>query len=304
MERPPGLEGAAEHNDSCGRHMVTRAWDKPPAAYRRVLVVRLTTQADFRKVQELPFCYICGQEFGPKDEKTRDHIPPKSIFKGADRLDPLCLPTHATCNNSYATDDEKIGQLVGVLHGRYPKPQNVRIDVRPFKPSGANVPVGVLRGMNLPPLIGRWVRAFHAALYYEPLPSATDNFIHPPFPSGHMKDGRPVWDKILMQHPVFVATIKKNQLAGRTDRLSCYNNKCVYECVWEEINGVWACIFALNVYDWSKLGDQTGAPKRGCVGFYQPLKGKPLNGTSGVSQVLELPEPRGNPLDAFDRFDS
>ncbi|MFZ0847119.1 MAG: hypothetical protein WAM62_15140, partial [Pseudolabrys sp.] len=74
-------------------------------------MISLTTQKDFRAVQTLPFCYLCGNDFVEGDEINRDHVPAQSAIAKRDR-DPLVLPTHVRCNGAHQLDDEKIGQLI------------------------------------------------------------------------------------------------------------------------------------------------------------------------------------------------
>ncbi len=64
-------------------------------------------------------------------------------------------------------------------------------------------------------------------------------------------------------------------------------------------DGTWACIFALNIYDWKKLGGSIHHPQHGCVGFYMPESGKPQNATAGVARTLEIPFTNFDPLDPF-----
>ena len=90
----------------------------------------LFTQRDLRSVQNLPFCYLCGNAFGQKAETTRDHVPPKSIFATADRVPPLVLPTHRHCNEAQSGYDEIVGQVIAAIHGKYPEPARVRLDVQ------------------------------------------------------------------------------------------------------------------------------------------------------------------------------
>jgi hypothetical protein len=77
------------------------------------LMVSLLKQTDFRGVQNLPFCYLCGQAFATGDSHNRDHVPPECIFALLDR-EPLWLPTHNACNKHYSDLDEKIGQLIAL----------------------------------------------------------------------------------------------------------------------------------------------------------------------------------------------
>ncbi len=61
---------------------------------------KLITQKDLRKAHDLPFCYLCGKAFESREQKTRDHVPPKAIFRKQDRDAPLILHAHAECNEA------------------------------------------------------------------------------------------------------------------------------------------------------------------------------------------------------------
>jgi hypothetical protein len=84
-------------------------------------MVQLLRPKDYRPLQNLPFCYICGDSLKgvAKPERDRDHVPPKTLFVKSDRL-PLILPTHTKCNGSNNLVDQKMGQLVGLKHGYVP----------------------------------------------------------------------------------------------------------------------------------------------------------------------------------------
>jgi hypothetical protein len=80
----------------------------------------------------------------------------------------------------------------------------------------------------------RWVRAFHAALYREPLMPETGFGIETPFatasPTG---DGGVALDQGRMrQHLLFAEQIKRNRAVGSTDTVVCNNGKLRYECFW------------------------------------------------------------------------
>src|SRR5262245_50394907 len=79
----------------------------------------LKTQKDFQTVfRSLSFCYLCEKPFQSKKDKTRDHVPPDSVFQGTDKRPPLILPAHQKCNGGQSIGDEEIGQLIGLLHGK------------------------------------------------------------------------------------------------------------------------------------------------------------------------------------------
>ncbi|MGW8256981.1 MAG: hypothetical protein ACWGMZ_05815, partial [Thermoguttaceae bacterium] len=79
-------------------------------------MIEIVTQQQARKVQYLDFCYVCGEPFTEDDPSTRDHVPPKKIFRAADRNWPLILPAHDRCNSEYSFSDEQAKGLVALLH--------------------------------------------------------------------------------------------------------------------------------------------------------------------------------------------
>lgn len=266
---------------------------------------QLCTHKDFQAVGKLPFCYLCGKTFTGKFGKNRDHVPPRSIFASQDYRPPLILPTHASCNGAQSAYDEIVGQLIAVIHGKYPDPARMRLDVQVNEDPITGAHSAWLSDTNLHRTICRWLRAFHAALYQEYLPDndatndGTKFSFDPPFPVGHLEEGNEIRvDPIRPHHCYFVERIKQNRAAGRLDRIVCFNGKCIYECVWDSADrGESICIFALNVYDWGALGNTDDYPKRGCVGVYVPARGRPAGGT--LATVLAIPVSNAEKLDPF-----
>jgi len=262
--------------------------------------MEIKTNKELQQIQRLQFCYLCGRKFKDGENITKDHVPPKAVFLSCDRKNPLILPTHYKCNQKESKTDEIIGQLITALHGTYPKRKNLRLKLDILENSQNRKPVLILRAINLRGVVTRVVKAFHAALYKQYLPNKTRNFFDTPVLQGKEKDGKVTFEKTKIQFPLFVSTIKKNRKAGKLDRIACFNNKCIYECVWEQMDdGTWACIFALNIYDWKHLGDPEHQSRRGCVGFYMPRKGLPTNATKGIMRILEIPINNFEPLDPF-----
>ncbi|RKY09952.1 MAG: hypothetical protein DRP66_00925 [Planctomycetota bacterium] len=264
-------------------------------------MVEIKSAKAFRGVRTLPFCYLCGTTFKDADKVTKDHVPPKAIFSKDDRKNPLILMVHDVCNQKESRTDEVIGQLISVLHGKYPKPSKQRIKVTVENIPDRTQPTLVLRDMNMQIVLARWVKGFHAALYREYLPNDTKNAFCPPLPEGRVVRGKLEFNPVPIHHPVIVETIKKNRRAGRLDEIVCYNGKCKYECAWERMDdNTWGCFFALNIYDWKNLGDPANFPRRGCVGWYGPESGKPENATDGVTRILGIPIANRDRFDAFD----
>lgn len=74
--------------------------------------------------------------------------------------------------------------------------------------------------------------------------------------------------------PEFVREIKRNRATGTLDRIICRNGKCIYDCVWVQMDrGQWWCIYALDLYNWINLGDTKHFEARGCVGSYSRSQG-------------------------------
>lgn len=260
----------------------------------------LASQADLRSAQSLPFCYLCGRTLNDNAERNRDHVPPKTIFAEADRSPPLVLPTCPQCNERQSPYDEQIGQLIAFTHGKHPRPDNIRLNfVSPVINDSGDRLLGVA-GLPLQPIVWRWVRGFHAALYRTLLPHDTENkSIHLPFPHVEQDGHRFVAPPILRQQQQFSEVIKQNRVTDTLDRIACYNRRCIYECVWARFDdGVPFCIFALKIYEWELLADRQHFPKRGCVGFYQPEQGRPATARQATELVFDLPNSR--PLDPFE----
>ena len=228
----------------------------------------LDTQKAMQGVRALPFCYLCGVIFDCTEVPNADHVPPSGLFAVTDRDFPLILPTHPTCNANQSKDDQVVGQLVGVIHGRRPNPthKKFRVSVGRFENGSTALVVG---GLDLRRIIRRWIRGFHAALYSEHLPENSRFLTCPPLPEAEpLADGpkfRPVMDVV----PKFVEELKRNRATGTLDRIVCRNGKCRYECVWSQAdNGTWMCIYGLDLYEWINLGDTANFEPRGCVGSY------------------------------------
>lgn len=258
----------------------------------------LVTQKDLRECRHLPFCYLCGRTFEGKARITKDHVLPRAIFAKIHRDNPLILPAHQGCNENQSGDDEKVSQLLSALHGKYIDPRRLRVEFDVARLNHQGSPTIVLKGVRLKRIVGRWLRGFHAALYREHLPYETKNFIHLPFPSARLQNGKILTDPVLPQQPLFVGMIKRDVIAQAVDKIECYSGRCLYECAWHIADtGQWLCVFALRIYDWENLGDHERFPKQGCAGYYSPRGGRPPLGTRGTS--LEFPLAANSDLDPF-----
>jgi hypothetical protein len=259
--------------------------------------IQLTTQSALRGVQNLAFCYLCAHPFESGEERNRDHVPPSTLFNSADRDTPLILPTHPRCNHGRSAEDELIGQLVGVLHGRVMVPQGRRPDiVRGSFPDGS-LGLGAT-GVALKAIIWRWVCGFHAALYDQPVADSI-YMVFPPMPEGRVVGDRvdavPVPEVI----PHLVQELRRNRTTGTLDSIVCRNGQCRYDCVWsQDDRGPRICIWALDLYGWKELGDVTHFEPRGCIGVYRPKNGQ-IPSTATLGTRLEFAVENAERLDPF-----
>lgn len=259
-------------------------------------MVSLSTQRDFRELQKLPFCYVCGRDFLPNDAKDRDHLPAKAVFAKHDRTPALWLPTHKDCNAGHGTLDHKIGQLIALKRGQVPTKRDRQLKFKIARPA-----LGAVENLDIGDVVKRWIRGFHVALYREPLPPGPlDGALQTPFPSGNFGPYGIRFDPLLPQHLVFVSTIKVQRAKRNLDVITSNNRKLIYECVWHQADndGPWLCLFALNLYDWKDLGLTPSQPARGCAGFYQLKSGlPPPAATRAVATRILIPN-----VDRLDPF--
>jgi hypothetical protein len=256
-------------------------------------LVSITKQKDARKVRDLHFCYLCGVNFKDGDEANYDHVPPEKIFVAQDRNFPLKLKTHKDpCHSQLNLDDEVIAQLISLIHRKQPSARDDRLKIKAYQEVGTDNVLAAFDQKNIDFLIWRWLKAFHAALYQNPIPEETRKTyaMQTPFPSGRMENGYFVVDPILEQHYAFVSCIKRNRVAGTIDRVESNNGKLKYECVWDQLNdNSWCCVFALNLYNWKDLGDIKNFPARGCAGMYRLPNGlAPLNASLATKSDLHI----------------
>jgi hypothetical protein len=262
------------------------------------VAIVIDTPKAAQEVQGLPFCYLCCQPLGADGRPTPDHVPPKRLFAKAHRDFPLVLPAHAACNVARSQHDQMMCQLVGPLRGRPPDPQHQKIKVVSGTfPDGT--PGVAVADMNLRAIIARWLRAFHAALYREALPADAHFSIYPPFPETR---GTPDALQIVpipdaFRH--FVTELKRNRAADRLDRIVTRKGHCRYECVWTEADDRKAiCVFGLDIYSWSRLGDGLHFEPRGCVGAYWP-DDRHVPEHAARATIVEVLFANRSPLDPF-----
>lgn len=253
-------------------------------------MVDLRFQADFRKVRDFSFCYLCGKTFEQDDVTNHDHVPPQAAFRKGDR-EPLKLKTHLACNNLHSQTDEKIGQLIHLRYGK--RPSRLQISVAT---SGDRAAV---QNLHLDRAIFRWVRGFHAALYRTPMFADVHAALVSPFPRVDRVDGVWVEAPILPQHPLIVQVIKESRLKRRLDTIRCNNGHVAYECVWVKSDGgVPMCFFALEIRGWRDLGHLRGRAPRGCAGAYwSSSEPTPEGAATYIPPVIIIPN--FNPNDPY-----
>lgn len=241
------------------------------------------THHELKSAWQQQFCYLCGEPFKEGEMKSKDHVPPRSLFDKEDRDRPLILPTHESCNSARSPEDEVLGQLVLFLRGKLPRPERSRLAVKFFEPQSPN-PMAGPKAPTWARMIYRCIRGFHTALYGEYVRDK-GGFIYAPRPDGQRVDpGRIELTRALKQH----------RKIDRVDRVQCCNGKCLFECVWPEFDDCRPfCLFGLKIYDWEKLGDP---PQRGCVGWY--FAGEPPRGAARHTKI-EVPVSNSSPLDPF-----
>jgi hypothetical protein len=262
-------------------------------------MVSISTNQDCSAVQKLAFCYLCGAEFKPADVKTRDHLPPQTVFALADKKKGpvLWLPAHKPCNEAEGLIDQKLGQLIGMRRFEVPATRRDRQLKFTIFPRQA---LGAITNLNVDQAIWRWVRGFHAALYREHMPNAPMRALTTPFPRAQQQVGHVVIEPMKEpQHRIIVETIKTNRAKQNLDRIHTHDAKLRYEAVWVQSDqGVWMCFFGLDIYDWIDLGDAGIQQRRGCAGCYAlPSGGYPASATRAVS--IPIVVPNRYPLDPF-----
>lgn len=251
--------------------------------------ILLISEKDLKRLKGFLFCYLCGQALMSGLERNKDHIPPSGLFAHADRGQPLILPTHRLCNGSRSQEDQTIGQLIGVLHGRRVnrKHNKLKIKVGRFMDGSRGA---ALEGFDLKEAIRRWVRGFHAALYGEYLSPDCSFATYTPLPEAIRQGDKVVFAPVPEIVPKFVEELKRNRAVGSLDRIVSRNGKCRYECVWSQAdNGEWICIYCLDLYNWTDLGDTKHFPLQGCVGSYRRKQGGvPSRASTATRLVFEI----------------
>jgi hypothetical protein len=242
---------------------------------------QIVSQRDARAVKKLPFCYLCGNAFQGRDDVTDDHIPPQAAFLQEDREDfPLVLPAHKGCNHVFNLEDEVFGQLIGLGHET--EQQQDRLTIYGGSDKAGHT-FALLENFDLRGAIQRWVMAFHAALYQEPLPPLTRFSTQTPIPAGTVVDGVVIPDTDMPQFLDYAEQIEINAQLGLVDCIRANNGSLTYQCCWQRSDGgPWLAFYKLDVYAWSQLGDIKNFRLRPCVGAYATPNHIPALATRGT----------------------
>ena len=242
-------------------------------------MVKITNQKDAQKIRNLDFCYLCGKKILNESDRNHDHVPPKSVFKTEDRNFPIKLVTHKLkCHGSLNIEDEVIGQLISLLHGRTAGNFD-KLKLKGYTLNGTSDFVVLFDKFKIEILLQRWIRGFYTALYMCALSPETEFSVQPPLPIGDTSNGTLKEVISLDLFSVCEATIKQNIKANNTDSICCNNEKLLFNCVWDKLSdNSWGCIFSLDLYNWSNLGDSKYFQQKECVGlFRRPDGGAPTN---------------------------
>ena len=242
---------------------------------------KILNQRDARAIKKLPFCYVCGNAFAGRENATDDHVPPQAAFLPDDRENfPLTLPTHRGCNHTFHLEDELLGQLVSLANGKDASINRLKLS---SGSDGAGRLFSLLENVDLHGAIRRWVAAFHAALYQEPLPPLTRFSTQSPLPSGRVVGGVVIPDTPVPQFVDYARQVDANEALGSVDCIRSNNGKLNYRCCWQRSDGgPWIALYRLDLYEWSSLGDIDNFSPRPCVGAYAPPGGIPPLATRGT----------------------
>jgi hypothetical protein len=266
----------------------------------------INTDRHLRRVRNLEFCYICGNEFTKENPATDDHVPPKKIFKAVDVGNrTLILNAHRVCNNSNSATDEIMGQLLSIVHAPHKSRRKLKGLLRQTARPDTGEPVLALEGINLKSAIWRWIRGFHAALYERFLPNDIDFSLLEPLPRSDRVFGGVIPAGIMEQYAHISSIVKRSRTTGRIDSISAYGGSVRYECTWlkSDSGDRFGCFFALDVYNWMKLGSRELGPQRGCIGHYIDPLGMPETATFNPG-IVDIPIRNLDPLDPFEDYHS
>lgn len=205
------------------------------------------------------------------------------------------MRAHEARNGAWSVRDERAGQLVSTMIGRYPASKRTRIDVTRFTNAADGRSFFGVLNFGLEEDVRRIVRAFHAALYDEYLPPQGIS-VSLPFATGHAPTGVPEIEPPPPWHRAAVIDLLRSKHVDRLDQVVCDGNECEYACTWmPPTRGQWRCVFGLRLHRWGNLGEPAFA-QRGCVGFYYRDE-RPQGACEAPTICLGIRVP--NPLDPF-----
>ena len=130
-------------------------------------MIEIVTQKHAREVMRLDFCYVCGEPFTEKCPKTRDHVPPRSVFQLDDRNWPLILPAHEQCNSEYSFSDEQARGLVDIVQASGDRVPPLGTEVVGIEDEKGELCGAAMSGLQLRRIVAKILRACYAALYGE-----------------------------------------------------------------------------------------------------------------------------------------
>lgn len=246
---------------------------------------------DFKSLKQFDFCYICGEFLRHKknnsssgnapDDRNDDHVPPKSVFLPQNRNLALTLPAHRKCNESYSITDEQLAELFRVsrLGSGHGKCKTISFEIKPEIGSGSSVTI------DINPIVARWARACHAAIYRRPLAHITGfRAVTPMYEVVESSDGTGVSPN-LDQDRLFSGLLRANFLSDNFDSIEAWGGSFRYRCVWTKLDPpvcTDVCVFGVQLLDWNRFDSVRPWSPRGCFGFYVPPNGRPHDATSSV----------------------
>lgn len=257
----------------------------------------IRTEHQLKRIYDPGFCYLCGESWSPDDETDDDHVLPTNGFLPEDRKQPLILRTHKVCHEPKGNYDVRVGQIFKILHGTMPSNfGDYKLELTKWTDPSTGEEVGGITDFEFTRILIGWLKGFHTALYREYLPHNGRRFAYTsPWPS-FLGDPNHV-EPIQAVHEKWVETLVASRMARMIDGIAVRNGKVRYECTWDRLdNGQPVCVFALDIYDWTRLSPPHAGPKRTCTGIYHAAK---IPKTASRATSLIIPGRLRNPYDAF-----
>ncbi len=142
-----------------------------------------------------------------------------------DRVHPLILTTHRSCNNAHHLTDDQMGQLVAFLHGKAPAERSRPIGLTEVQVGDGGSKRAVVTGVNLDAALWRWIRGFHAALYQQLLGANVQRSISSPLQRGAIRANRILVEPVRIQHYLFTRILKLNVQEDNCDEILANRGK-------------------------------------------------------------------------------